>query len=41
MELMSHHDHMVVFFSSIYDCKGYFGYVTIGKIKFSIFSKSC
>jgi hypothetical protein len=25
----------------IYDCKGYFGYVMIGKIGFSIFSKSC
>jgi hypothetical protein len=28
-------------FLKIYDCKGYFGYVMIGKIRFSIFSKSC
>jgi hypothetical protein len=28
-------------FLKIYYCKGYFGYVMIGKIKFSIFSKCC
>jgi hypothetical protein len=28
-------------FLKIYDCKGYFGYVMISKIRFSIFSKSC
>jgi hypothetical protein len=28
-------------FLNIYDCKEYFGYVMIGKIRFSIFNKSC
>jgi hypothetical protein len=28
-------------FLNIYDCKEYFSYVMIGKIRFSIFNKSC